>query len=110
MPTFGAPFFNLANSAAHGSTPSIDPSEIEQGPTAVAPRTATAAELKAKIAQARGALTVKAYSSEWLLATNDWLNFSVERLQNGDYKITARPLETYALIGGAFLFIYLLTR
>jgi hypothetical protein len=89
--------------------PVIDLNEIEVV-NASAPRTATAAELTARIKAAGGALTVKAYSSEWLVAINDSLRFSVERLQSGDYKITSRPLETYALIGGALLLLVLLTR
>jgi len=56
--------------------------------TSTAPRTRSAGELSVRVKQAGGALTVNASDSDYIVAVNNGLRFSVTLLANGQYRIT----------------------
>lgn len=76
--------------------------------TSTAPRTRTANELGARIKAAGGALMVNATDSDFIVATNNRLQFSVTPLPDGRYRITDntyRNLMIGALLIGAVLLL-----
>ena|ERR1041384_8012105 len=83
------------------------PAEDDDPPVATvnaqpAPGVANADELRKKIAAAGGALLVPAYSSAWLVAINNSLQFTAERQADGRFLIKARNLQPF-IVGGAVL-------
>ena len=73
-------------------------------------RTRSTAELTARIKQAGGALVVDANSSDYIVAANNGLRFSVTRQADGRYQITASNAYLYAIIGAGLIGILLIAR
>jgi hypothetical protein len=68
--------------------------------TTTGARTRTSQELSAQIKRAGGALIVNANDSNYIVAANNPLKFSITRLQNGQFRIT-ESLNYLLLIGVA---------
>lgn len=68
--------------------------------TVEAPRTRNIQDLSAQIKAAGGALVVNANDSRYIVAINNGLRYSVTRLSDGRYRITASSMFPL-LIGGA---------
>lgn len=62
-------------------------------------RTRTVAELEAAIRQAGGRLIVNPNDSNYIVAVNNGLRFSVTRLANGQYAVTQSDFLTLLLLG-----------
>lgn len=78
--------------------------------TSTAPRTRSVSELSARIKTAKGALIVNANDSDYIVAVNNGLRFSVTRLTNGQYRITESTNFLFLFAGAAILGIVLLGR
>src|SRR5690348_8634767 len=78
--------------------------------TTTAARTRNVSELSAKIKAAGGALVTDANSSDYIVAVNNGLRYSVTRLANGQYRITES--SNYLLLIGlaALAAVLLLSR
>lgn len=70
--------------------------------TTTAARTRNAGELSAKIKAAGGALVTDVNSSDYIVAVNNSLRYSITRLANGQYRVTESS-SYYLLIGGLIL-------
>jgi len=70
--------------------------------TTTGARTRNASELSAQIKAAGGTLTVNANDSNYIVAVNNGLRFTVTRLENGQYQIM-ESMNTYLLAGVALL-------
>lgn len=76
--------------------------------TSTAPRTRTAEELAARIKAGNGALVINASDSDFIVATNNSLRFSVTRLSDGRYRVIDNTYRNLVigvalLIGVVFL-------
>ncbi len=67
-----------------------------------AARTRNTSELSAKIKAGGGALITDINSSDYIVAANNGLRYSVIKLSNGQYRITESS-SYYLLIGGLIL-------
>ena len=77
--------------------------------TSTAPRTRTASELGTRIKAAGGALVVNATDSDFIVATNNGLQFSVTALPDGRYRVTDNTYRNL-LIGVLLVGAVILTR
>ncbi len=77
--------------------------------TATAPRTRTAGELSERLKASGGALVVNATDSDFIVATNNSLQFSVTALPDGRYRI-ATSYTWLILVGVAVAGVVLLSR
>lgn len=66
--------------------------------TSIAPRVRSAEELSARIKASGGALTVNASDSDYIVAVNNSLRFSITRAANGQFVIRESQ-NLYWLIG-----------
>lgn len=69
-----------------------------------------ASELEARIKAAGGALVVTPDSSEYIVAANNPLRFTVTKLLNGQFRITANSYLIYALVLGGLLAVAFLAK
>lgn len=68
------------------------------------------AQLQAKIKQAGGTLVVNANSSEYIVAVNNGLRFSVTKLANGQYAITDSSQYLVLIVAAAAIAAILLLK
>lgn len=77
--------------------------------TSTAPRTRTAGELAARIKAGNGALVINASDSDFIVATNNSLQFSVTQLPDGRYRVVDNTYRNLA-IGALLIGIVILSR
>src|SRR4051812_10286170 len=72
-------------------------------------RTRTVAELKARLKAANGSLVANANDSDFIVATNNGLRFSLTPLGNGQFRITESSAYAFVIAGvigvGALIFL-----
>lgn len=68
------------------------------------------AQLQARIKQAGGTLTVNANSSDYIVAVNNGLRFSVAKLANGQYAITDSSQYLVLIVAAAAIAAILLLK
>lgn len=104
----------FADNWASNPNPSEPPDKIEDviSTASETSRTRTTGELAARIDAAGGVLVVSGNTSDLIVATNNRLSFSVERLLDGRYQITRSSTPALALLGLAAVvgFIFLSRR
>lgn len=96
-----------ATSDSGSSDPGIDVVTINVPPAA---QTRSVDELSARLKASGGMLIVDANSSDYIVAVNNGLRFSVTRQADGRFRITQSSAYLYAFIGVALIGALLLVR
>ncbi len=86
------------------------PDEDTIATSSSAPRTRNIEELAARIKQAGGALVVNANDSDYIVAINNGLRYSVVRLANGQYRVTESSNYLLLIVAAVGIGILVLSR
>lgn len=78
--------------------------------TSEAPRTVSAEELNAQLKAAGGSLIISATDSRFIVARNNGLRFSLTRLSDGRYRVTASSMFPLLIAGAVVLGVLFIAR